>query len=56
MVVIFLGFLLIGLNYGVKWLSNLNILLGVILFIFILIFGDLKFILELYILVIFDYL
>ena len=56
MVAIFLGSSLTGLNHGVKWLSNLNILLGAILLIFILIFGDLKFILESYTLAISDYL
>lgn len=56
MVCIFLGSALTGLNRGVKWLSNINIGLGAILLIFILIFGDLKFVLESYTLAISDYL
>ncbi|MGV3128123.1 BCCT family transporter [Staphylococcus simulans] len=56
MVCIFLGSALTGLNRGVKWLSNINIGLGAILLIFILIFGDLKFVLESYTLAIGDYL
>ncbi|MGV3244486.1 BCCT family transporter [Staphylococcus sp. 11261D007BR] len=46
MTVIFLGSALTGINRGVKWLSNLNIIIGALLLIFILIFGDLRFIVE----------
>ena len=42
MVAIFLGSSLTGLNHGVKWLSNLNILLGAILLIFIFDFWRFK--------------
>lgn len=56
MVCIFLGSALTGLNRGVKWLSNINVGLGAVLLIFILIFGDLKFVLESYTLAIGDYL
>lgn len=56
MVCIFLGSALTGLNRGVKWLSNVNIGLGAVLLIFMLIFGDLKFILESYTLAIGDYI
>lgn len=56
MVCIFLGSALTGLNRGVKWLSNINIGLGALLLIFMLIFGDLKFIVESYTLAIGDYI
>lgn len=56
MVCIFLGSAITGLNKGVKWLSNINILLGAALLLFMLIFGDLKFILESYTLAIGDYI
>jgi glycine betaine transporter len=56
MVIIFLGSAITGLNRGVKWLSNINIGLGAVLLVFILIFGDLRFILESYTLAIGDYL
>ena len=39
-----------------KWLSNLNIILGALLLVFMLIFGDLKFIFESYTLAIGDYI
>ena len=48
MVCIFLGSAITGLNRGVKWLSNINIILGAVLLLFMLIFGDLKFIFESY--------
>ena len=56
MVCIFLGSALTGLNRGVKWLSNINIGLGALLLSFMLIFGDLKFIVESYTLAIGDYI
>ncbi|HLR19440.1 MAG TPA: BCCT family transporter [Staphylococcus sp.] len=56
MVGIFLTSTATGLNRGVKWLSNINIGLGALLLIFILFFGDLKFIFESYTLAIGDYL
>ncbi|GGG94639.1 BCCT family transporter [Staphylococcus pragensis] len=56
MVCIFLGSTITGLDKGVKWLSNINIILGAVLLIFMLIFGDLKFIFESYTLAIGDYI
>ena len=56
MVCIFLGSAITGLNRGVKWLSNINIILGAVLLLFMLIFGDLKFIFESYTLAIGDYI
>ena len=56
MVCIFLGSAITGLNRGVKWLSNINIILGAALLLFMLIFGDLKFIFESYTLAIGDYI
>ncbi|PTE69327.1 glycine/betaine ABC transporter permease [Staphylococcus devriesei] len=56
MVCLFLGSAITGLNKGVKWLSNINIMLGGLLLVFMLIFGDLKFIFESYTLAIGDYL
>ena len=53
---IFLGSAITGLNRGVKWLSNINIILGAVLLLFMLIFGDLKFIFESYTLAIGDYI
>ena len=52
----FLRFAITGLNRGVKWLSNINIILGAVLLLFMLIFGDLKFIFESYTLAIGDYI
>ncbi|OLN18868.1 hypothetical protein BUE67_14015, partial [Corynebacterium diphtheriae] len=49
MMIIFIGSGITGLGRGVKWLSNLNIILGALLLVFMLIFGDLKFIFESYI-------
>ncbi|CVY24010.1 MULTISPECIES: BCCT family transporter [Staphylococcus] len=56
MMIIFIGSGITGLGRGVKWLSNLNIILGALLLVFMLIFGDLKFIFESYTLAIGDYL
>ncbi|REH89751.1 BCCT family transporter [Staphylococcus felis] len=56
MTFIFLGSALTGINRGVKWLSNLNILIGSLLLIFIFIFGDLRFIVETFTVSISEYL
>ena len=56
MMIIFIGSGITGLGRGVKWLSNLNIILGALLLVFMLIFGDLKFIFESYTLAIGDYI
>lgn len=53
---IFLSSALTGINRGVKWLSNLNILIGALLLIFIFIFGDLRFIVETFTVSIGDYI
>ena len=56
MTCIFLSSALTGINRGVKWLSNLNILIGALLLIFIFIFGDLRFIVETFTVSIGDYI
>ncbi|MDU0477455.1 BCCT family transporter [Staphylococcus chromogenes] len=56
MTFIFLGSALSGLNRGVKWLSNLNIIIGAILLVFIFIVGDLRFIVETFTVSIGDYI
>ncbi|EKU47186.1 BCCT family transporter [Staphylococcus massiliensis] len=56
MTLIFLGSALTGLDRGVKWLSNLNIFVGAILLVFVLIFGDILFVVKSFTLAIGDYL
>lgn len=56
MTLIFLGSALTGINRGVKWLSNINIMIGALLLLFIFIFGDLRFIVETFTVSIGDYL
>lgn len=56
MTLIFLSSALTGINRGVKWLSNLNIIIGALLLLFIYIFGDLRFIVETFTVSIGDYL
>ncbi|MGV3042878.1 BCCT family transporter [Staphylococcus rostri] len=56
MTCIFLSSALTGINRGVKWLSNLNIVIGALLLIFIFIFGDLRFIVETFTVSLGDYI